>query len=81
MAQCLVTFFSTHWALKAEEVLKEVGLKARLIPVPRSISSSCTVALVFDAGIEKEVLKNLADSQVETDSLYQRSEGGKWLKM
>lgn len=81
MAECLISFFSTHFALKAEEVLKDAGLKIGLIPVPRSISSSCTVALVFDAGIEKEVLRNLADSQIETDALYQETEGGKWQKM
>ena len=79
MAQCLISFFSTHFALKAEEVLKDVGLKAHLIPVPRSISSSCTVALVFDAQFKKEVFKNLTDSAVETESLYQQTEDGKWL--
>lgn len=81
MAECLISFFTTHWALKAEEVLKDAGLTARLIPVPRSISSSCTVALLFGAQLKKEILKNLADNQVETDSLYQQTEGEKWLKM
>jgi len=81
MSQYLVSFHSTHWALKAEEVLKGAGLKARLIPVPRSVSSSCTVALLFDAGIEKEVFKHLADSQVESDALYQQTEDGKWQRV
>lgn len=81
MAQCLISFFTTHWALKAEEVLKDAGLKARLIPVPRSVSSSCAVALLYDAQFKKEVLKNLTDSEVETDSLYQQTEKGKWQRV
>ncbi len=81
MAECLISFFTTHWALKAEEVLKDAGLTARLIPVPRSISSSCAVALLYDAQLKKEILKNLADNQVETDSLYQQTEKGKWQRV
>ncbi|MGQ9617165.1 MAG: DUF3343 domain-containing protein [Spirochaetota bacterium] len=44
----VVTFFGSHHALRAEEVLKKNGLKALLVPGPREISPNCGVALRFD---------------------------------
>jgi hypothetical protein len=38
---------STEHALVAEEKLLAAGLKVRLIPVPRSISSECGMAVRF----------------------------------
>lgn len=43
----IVLLPSTEHALVAEEALLAAGLKVRLIPVPRSISSECGMAVRF----------------------------------
>lgn len=43
---CLVvTFPSVHQALKCEAAMVETGRKAKVMPVPRQISSSCGLAV------------------------------------
>ncbi|MCP4395861.1 MAG: DUF3343 domain-containing protein [bacterium] len=44
----VVTFFSSHHALKGENLLKGSQHKAALIPGPREISPNCGTALRFD---------------------------------
>jgi hypothetical protein len=51
----VVTFFGSHHALRAEEVLKKNGLHAVLIPGPREISPNCGVALRFNYSRRDEV--------------------------
>ncbi len=41
------TFPSLHHALRAEKLCLEAGLRARLIPLPREISSDCGVVLAL----------------------------------
>ena len=47
-SKILLTFPSTHYALKAEGIVRAHGLKGRLIPMPRDISSLCGLALELD---------------------------------
>ncbi|NMB34839.1 MAG: DUF3343 domain-containing protein [Firmicutes bacterium] len=39
------TFPSTHHAIRAEKIISNEALKFKMVPVPRSISSNCGVAL------------------------------------
>ena len=48
MNRYLVTFFSTHHALKAEKSLKEKIKGVTLIPTPREISSECGFSLLLE---------------------------------
>jgi len=42
---CVIfTFYSTHFALKLEAACRQENISGKLIPVPRSISSSCGIA-------------------------------------
>ncbi len=43
----LITFKSTHYALQAEELLKDNSLVFKTIPTPREVSHSCGLALLF----------------------------------
>lgn len=45
----LLTFFTTHDALRAERVLLERGLKPGIVPTPRFLSSECGFALLIEA--------------------------------
>jgi len=58
----LVTFFSTHHALKAEKILKNISSRIDLIPTPREINSECGFSvLIRDFEDEPSILlKNLS---------------------
>ncbi len=42
---CIVTFPSTHAALRAERAAKEAAVAVRMIPVPRGISANCNMGM------------------------------------
>lgn len=44
---CVLTFHSTHDALRAEKVLFQAGLRPQCIPVPRQLSANCGIALAL----------------------------------
>lgn len=41
----IFTFYSTHFALRLESLCKKENIPGKLIPIPRSISTSCGTAL------------------------------------
>jgi hypothetical protein len=43
----IVTFYSSHFALRAESLLKKNSMDCRLIPGPKELSPNCGVALQF----------------------------------
>lgn len=67
----VVLFPSTHYALRAEEVLKSEGLIVNLIPVPREFSSNCGIALEFDYSDKEKVNKILQEKNVETEGIHE----------
>jgi len=44
----IVLFHSTSAAIRAEKVTQQAGLKVKLIPVPRQLSSDCGISLRFE---------------------------------
>lgn len=42
---CYITFPTTYNAIRAEKMLSKDGCSFRMVPVPRSVSSSCGTAL------------------------------------
>ncbi|MGB9887019.1 MAG: DUF3343 domain-containing protein [Moorellales bacterium] len=59
------TFPSTYWALKAEKAARQAGLRARLVPVPRQLSSLCGLALELATEQERPALEALRGVKVE----------------
>ena len=45
----LILFQSTHYVMSAEKLLLDAGYRPQVVPVPRSISSDCGVALLIDS--------------------------------
>ncbi len=66
----VVLFPSTHYALRAEEVLKKEGLTVKLIPVPREFSSNCGIALEFNSAEKEKVANTLKEKKVEIESIH-----------
>ncbi|HHY36392.1 MAG TPA: DUF3343 domain-containing protein [Firmicutes bacterium] len=57
---CLLTFASTHAALRAEKALRQKEIPFLLIPTPREISAGCGLALRVPAGQVQQVQELLA---------------------
>ena len=51
----IVLFDTTQAAIRAEKVLEQAGIKTKLLPVPRHISSNCGISLRFTSGLAHEV--------------------------
>ncbi|MCR4419629.1 MAG: DUF3343 domain-containing protein [Clostridia bacterium] len=73
-----VTFFtfpSTHYALKAEKAARQAGVRVRLVPVPRELSSLCGLALEVDTEHELAALEALAGVKLERKARVIREAG------
>lgn len=67
---CVITFYSTHLALKFAKALKDNELQTRLIPVPRSISSSCGIAAKIEEKQLATVKQLCATCKIEYEQVY-----------
>ncbi|MDO8886453.1 DUF3343 domain-containing protein [Candidatus Oleimmundimicrobium sp.] len=65
----VVTFYSTHHALKAERILKE-EIKIFVVPVPRSISSNCGISIRFPANDSEKVEEILRENHVGFEGIF-----------
>ena len=66
----LISFFASHYALRAETTMKRNGLAAQLVPGPRDLSPNCGVALRFDYAQRESVLAVLAARRVQVDGVH-----------
>jgi hypothetical protein len=67
----LISFFASHYAIRAELVLRRNGLASRLIPGPKDLSPNCGVALRFQYAQRENVLAILAAQKVQVDAVHQ----------
>ncbi len=72
--KCVVTFHSTHYALKSERVLKKAKYNIKLVPVPRQFSSNCGLALQFDCDNKDIFLDLFKKNKVEVEALHSSDE-------
>jgi len=68
---CVVTFNATHYALKAERVLKKAKLNVKLIPVPRQFSSNCGLALQFGCQFRDQVVQLFEQNKVKVHGIHE----------
>jgi hypothetical protein len=47
----VILVYATSHALRAEKLLAEVGIRGKLIPVPRHLSSDCGVCLRIERSV------------------------------
>ena len=64
-----VLFSSTSGAIRAEKLTKEAGLKVKLIPVPRHLSSDCGVCMRFESADADGVRSILDTARVEFEEI------------
>ena len=61
----IVTFHSTSHAIQAEKACIQCGVRIKLIPVPRHVSSDCGICLRFLSEDKDTVLAALEERNVE----------------
>ncbi len=66
----VVLFYSTSGAIRAEKLTKEAGLRVKLIPVPRHLSSDCGVCLRFESADVDKVRSIVDAAGVEFEEIY-----------
>jgi hypothetical protein len=66
----VITFFGSHYALRAEKVLKNNGFNAILIPGPRAISPNCGVALRFAFEASDQIQSILESNFVTYEAIH-----------
>lgn len=71
----ITTFYSTHLALKFENLLKENNLTVKIIPVPRQISASCGLAGRALSKDYDEILKLIEDTSFDLEEIYELIDG------
>ncbi|NLX84083.1 MAG: DUF3343 domain-containing protein [Synergistaceae bacterium] len=69
--ECMATFDTVHMALFFEKSCRSVGLKVKIVPVPREISSSCGFACSYPCE-EEENIKSIANEKEIEVSNYHR---------
>lgn len=66
----VMLFHSVSHALRAERIARRAGLKVKLIPVPRQLSSNCGTALRFDWPDEPTVRQALEEARMEIEAVH-----------
>ncbi len=64
---CIVTFPSTHLALRGERVAHEAGIQVRMVPVPRQISSDCNMGMEASTDCMERLRSLLTSKGIECD--------------
>ncbi|MDI3538189.1 MAG: hypothetical protein PWP12_377 [Bacillota bacterium] len=72
----VITFPNTHAALKFDSAFKEKGT-AKLVPVPREISSSCGLAARLPDQDAEKLIATLTTLDVDYDGIYRVAPGEK----
>ncbi len=70
MSLGVVLFPSTHFALRAEKLLKERGFSIKLIPVPRHLSSDCGVCMRIPWEEREMILGLLEEERVKIEGMH-----------
>ena len=73
----VITFKSTHHAIKAESVFKNEDIEFRTIPTPREVTYSCGLAIKFDLK-DTELARNIVEeNQLDIDGFFKVVKIGK----
>ena len=68
--RCVILFRSTTHVVRAEKVLLAAGLKPKLIPVPRELSSECGVCLMVACGDQARAVTALKAAAVAYEGVH-----------
>ncbi len=73
---CYITFPTTFFAIRAESILKKESATFKMVPVPRTISSSCGTALRCQCEDINLIKDTLLQNELELEGFYRLKEVG-----
>lgn len=65
-----ITFKSVSYAMKFETAIKKFNIKIKIIPVPRSISSSCGLCVRFNLADNDDLQNIINKHKLEYSRIY-----------
>ena len=80
----VITFKSTHYAIKGDSIFKKENVQFRTIPTPREITHSCGLAIKFDLNDTKQVKKIIDENRLDIEGIFKvikSSEGSRAEKL
>lgn len=75
-SSCYITFPTMFYAIRAESILKGQAFSFKMVPVPRSISSSCGTALRCGCSDVYQIKEYLLENNLELEGFYRLEEEG-----
>lgn len=76
----VITFKSTHHAMKADSVFKDQEVKFRTIPTPREITKSCGLSIRFNLEDIDQVEDIININQLENQGIFKITKNNKGSK-
>lgn len=66
----IVSFNSTHQAIRTDKLFEELNIKSTTLPTPREITASCGISIRFLYDDLDNVNKVLEDNSIEYKGIY-----------
>lgn len=66
----IVSFISTHHAIRSDKLFSENGIKSTTLPTPREIAASCGISIRFSYEDIDRVVEILEINSIEYKGIY-----------
>lgn len=66
----VITFESTHHAIKGEKTLMEKNITLKTIPTPREITASCGLSIMFSLDDLENVKEIISEEELSIKGIY-----------
>lgn len=69
--KAIILVYSTSRAIRAEQILYRAGIRAKLIPVPRYLSSNCGTCLEIARADVEKARQELEKAHMEIEGIHE----------
>jgi hypothetical protein len=67
----VILVYGTSHAIRAEHLLNQAGIKCKMIPVPRHLSSNCGVCVRIERGDVQEARQVLNRGRLDIEGIHE----------
>ncbi len=69
----IISFNSTHHAIRTDKLLNEENIKSTTLPTPREITASCGISIRFLLENLENIKEIVKDNKIEIKGIYKIS--------